>query len=136
MTTHTTQDVGADYGPVLNEHEMDSGLNMAAAWKAVAGNRQLFRQAVSVILDDCPRLLESLETSAARGDVAGVRRAAHTLASSLRLFGMTSGANLAHQLQKIGTLEGSYTAELLADLRQECHRMQTLLSDELRQRFR
>ena len=45
--------------------KMEPGPDMSAVWKAVEGDQQLFRQAVSVILDDCPRLLESLETAAA-----------------------------------------------------------------------
>jgi HPt (histidine-containing phosphotransfer) domain-containing protein len=119
-----------------NRQNLASTLNLSAAWKAVEGNRQLFRQAVSVILDDCPRLLEALETAASRGDVAALRRAAHTLSSSLRLFGMSTGAEVAHQLQKIGSLEGTQAAELLADLRQECHQLQLMLACELRQRLR
>jgi HPt (histidine-containing phosphotransfer) domain-containing protein len=137
MTTQEILNFGNGALPFAGEQNTTAPvLNMSAAWKAVEGNRQLFRQAVSVILDDCPRLLEALEMAAAWGDVPALRRAAHTLASSLRLFGMTSGAEVAHQFQKIGTIEGAQAAELLADLRQECHQLQMLLASELRQRLR
>lgn len=111
-------------------------LSLSEAWKAVEGNRQMFRQAVKIILDDCPRLMEALENALATGNVSASRRAAHTLESTFRMFGMGAGATVAHRLQENVAYESSGCSEPLAELRQQCHQLQMLLAGALHERLR
>jgi HPt (histidine-containing phosphotransfer) domain-containing protein len=54
---------------------------------SVGGDAEFLAELIDEFLDDAPRQLESLRSSAASGDAAGARRAAHTLKGNGRTFG-------------------------------------------------
>ncbi len=60
-----------------------NGINLQAALEALDGNRQLLGELVAIFREECPKLQTEIETALACGDLPSLRRAAHTLKSSL-----------------------------------------------------
>jgi signal transduction histidine kinase/DNA-binding response OmpR family regulator len=68
---------------------------------AVGGNAQTLQHVLATFLAECPALLEQICRAADDGDAPALRRAAHTLKSSLSLFGDAPGRELARQLEEL-----------------------------------
>ena len=64
----------------------DPPLIWADALEGVGGKEETLRELAGLMLEECPRLLEQMRRSLADGDVEELRRAAHTLKGSARLF--------------------------------------------------
>ena len=58
------------------------------ARQAVNQDEELLNQVVEAFLEECPQLMTTLMESAKTGDVKRFQRAAHTLKSGLRMFGV------------------------------------------------
>ncbi|MFV2067979.1 MAG: response regulator [Pirellulales bacterium] len=101
-----------------NESSESTSLDWNAALAAVDGDQELLRQVIEVLLEECPLLLSQVRQATEQNDAATLRRAAHTLKGSLRLFGPTSQAELAYELEKLGAegqlQEGSNLVDELA----------------------
>jgi HPt (histidine-containing phosphotransfer) domain-containing protein len=75
---------------------------------------------IDVYLNDAPELIEQMRTGIAAGDIAGVRRAAHSLKSNSASFGANRLAAVSRELEMIakeGTLDG--TGPILAAIEGE-----------------
>ncbi len=68
------------------------------ALKAVNKDQELLQQVVDAFLSEGPQLLETMRSSFAAADQKRFQRAAHTLKSALRTFGVTS-ADVVEQLE-------------------------------------
>jgi two-component system sensor histidine kinase/response regulator len=77
-------------------------LDWSAAMAAVGDDRELLREVVAALVEECPRLIDEIRLAIDQGDAATLRRAAHTLKGSLRLFGATSPGEYAFQLEMMG----------------------------------
>jgi HPt (histidine-containing phosphotransfer) domain-containing protein len=90
---------------------------------------------IDVYLNDAPELIEQMRTGITAGDIASVRRAAHSLKSNSATFGATRLAAVSRALEMIakeGTLDGAGPAlaaveaeyaqlvPLLVGLKNEC----------------
>jgi two-component system, sensor histidine kinase and response regulator len=96
-----------------------------AALAQLGGEEAFFAQVAALFLADSPRLLEAARQALARGDPAGVRKAAHTLKGSVSYL-CAGGATAAAR-----RLEATASAEALAALEQEVDRLHAALTRSL-----
>lgn len=83
----------------------DPPLIWADALEGVGGKEETLRELAGLMLEGCPRLLEQMRQSLADGDVEELRRAAHTLKGSARLFAAHPTADAALEVEDIGREE-------------------------------
>jgi HPt (histidine-containing phosphotransfer) domain-containing protein len=83
----------------------DPPLIWADALEGVGGKEETLRELAGLMLEECPRLLEQMRRSLADGDVEELRRAAHTLKGSARLFAAHPTADAALEVEDIGREE-------------------------------
>jgi len=104
------------------------------ALAAVDGDRELLRQVIEVVIEECPLLLAQVRQAVAQQDAPTLRRAAHTLKGSLRLFGPTPQGELAYQLEKMGA-EGQLQEgpRLVDELAGQLSRLIAVLEASLRE---
>ena len=69
---------------------------------AVDGDRELLQAVVAAFLEECPRLMQQLEDAIASQDTAIVRRVAHTIKGSVRLFEVAAVTEPAKRLESLG----------------------------------
>jgi PAS domain S-box-containing protein len=74
-------------------------LDWSEALSAVNGDEQLLRDVVEAFLDESPRVMGEIRNSIDAGDATVLRRAAHTLKGSVRLFGAHQANELAYRLE-------------------------------------
>jgi HPt (histidine-containing phosphotransfer) domain-containing protein len=92
-------------------------LDWRHALDALGGDQDLLRDVLGVLKTECGSLLEQLQRAVTAGDAQLLRRAAHTLAGNLRIFGETRAGAVARRLEEIGKSgRCDATAELLAEL--------------------
>ncbi|MDP7447594.1 MAG: response regulator [Candidatus Latescibacteria bacterium] len=99
------------------------------ALEGVGGKEETLRELAALLLEEIPRLLEEMRQSMADGNAEELRRAAHTLKGSARLFAAHPTADAAQNLETIGR------EEHLADADDALSRLQTevdLLVDHIR----
>ncbi|HRA88808.1 MAG TPA: response regulator, partial [Planctomycetaceae bacterium] len=83
------------------EHDAnEAGPEITAALHAVNGDQQLLREVVAVALEECPALIDRIESAIAERNLSELRRFAHTMKSTLRLFAANRAALLALSLEK------------------------------------
>jgi CheY-like chemotaxis protein len=87
-------DPGSDAG--------ENAVNWEAALETVEGDRKLLQSVVEVVLQECPSLLDDLENAIRSDHGEAMKRAAHTLRGSMRLFDVPSITELTSDLESIG----------------------------------
>src|SRR5262249_27846518 len=117
---------GAAAGPSLPAADNGDGLvDRAKALQYVAGDEKLLRELVELFDGDCQQLLAELDDALARGELPRLRRVAHTLKSSLDLFGARAAFEAAWAMERLaqaGDLAGARRAH--PALREEVRRVQ------------
>jgi PAS domain S-box-containing protein len=94
-------------------------IDWTAALDYVAGDDQMLRDLVNIFLTEAPRWMQELREAISANHVADVKRTAHNLKGSIRLFGSKSAfdsAFLLEQMSRSGNLSGAPAA--LASLEQ------------------
>jgi signal transduction histidine kinase/CheY-like chemotaxis protein len=81
---------------------LEEPLDRAAALAAVEGDEELLGELVATFLDDCPRLVREIAEAIARGEAAGLSRAAHTLKGAVGYFGCPAVRDAAFRLEVMG----------------------------------
>jgi two-component system, sensor histidine kinase and response regulator len=94
----------------------DSPLDWEVAVEAAGGDRELLREVLASVIEECPRCLDQANQAIRESDAKSLRLAAHTIKGHLRLFGSTRAGDLAERLENDGC-EGAN--ELLMKLRRE-----------------
>lgn len=95
-------------------------LDVSSALQAVDGDRGLLAEVVQAFLGEYPELLEQLGRGLKSGDAPSMRRAAHTIKGSLRLFPGARVVRIAEQLEgHAETGESRQAQEWLAELSRE-----------------
>jgi CheY-like chemotaxis protein len=106
---------------------VETTVNWDAALDTVEGDRKLLRSIVEVVLQECPSLLEDLDNAIRTGHAEGVKRAAHTIRGSVRLFDVPSVTELTTVLENMGQSgDLQRAAERVAALKRE---FETVLSE-------
>ena len=105
-----------------NEKQMNAGEPTASdhvdwnlAHRAVNHDVELLYQVVEAFLEEGPQLIETMSTSIAAGEWKQFQRAAHTLKSGLRMFGIAALAEDVERMElaaKAGPITGD-TAEMM-----------------------
>jgi CheY-like chemotaxis protein len=99
-------------------------IDWTAALDYVAGDDQMLRDLVNIFLTEAPRWMQELREAVSASQVADVKRTAHNLKGSVRLFGSKSAfdsAFLLEQMSRSGNLSGAPAA--LASLEQSIERL-------------
>ena len=110
----------------------DPPLIWADALEGVGGNEKTLRELVGLMLEECPRLLEQMRRSLADDDVESLRRAAHTLKGSARLFAAHPTADAALEAENLGREDRLADADAsVAHLRTEVARLLDYIRTEL-----
>jgi HPt (histidine-containing phosphotransfer) domain-containing protein len=94
--------------------------------KTVGGDAAVLAELIDSFLEDAPKLLTTLRQASQKGDVAGVRLAAHSLKSNAADFGAMHFSNLCKELEqlgKAGNLEGATALVEQVELEYEKVRM-------------
>jgi signal transduction histidine kinase/CheY-like chemotaxis protein/HPt (histidine-containing phosphotransfer) domain-containing protein len=105
--TTSTTDVAPHFSPVILLKNLD-------------GDGELFDRVTTLFKDNAPALLDEMRQAINRRDGKSLRQSAHTLLSSLELFGAYRARDLAKALQTIGRSENFARAgELLIELEKE-----------------
>jgi CheY-like chemotaxis protein len=121
--------------PVTSPPEAGStkAVNWSEALAAVGGDQALLKDVAAAFLEECPRQLSAIQQAVQNKDSALLRRAAHTIKSSLRLFGANVGYENAFRLETMGHDGKTDSAgEPLAILESELHRITPVLTDYVR----
>jgi two-component system sensor histidine kinase/response regulator len=105
------------------------------ALNSVNRDEDLLRDVAEAFLDEAGPLLESIQCAADQRDGALLRRSAHTLKGSARLFGAHQACELAYRLEIMGRDEQFDGAqETLAELNTEMQRVRPMLTEFVQQR--
>ncbi|GAA3544520.1 response regulator [Zobellella aerophila] len=62
-------------------------LDWDGALQNLEGNNALLEELAELFLEECPKLMQEIETTSAEGDAVALRRAAHTLKGSAQVIG-------------------------------------------------
>jgi CheY-like chemotaxis protein/HPt (histidine-containing phosphotransfer) domain-containing protein len=107
--------------PKRQEPVMNKLVDWETALSATAGDRELLCELIDAYFLERPRLQRELNDSLERTDFDLMHRAAHTIKSSMRLFGAAKPLELAFTLEQLGRkreLDGAVALrdELMAEL--------------------
>lgn len=95
-------------------HPQDQGVvNWTAALEATGGDESLLAEVVVLFLKEASTLLVTLQRSIDEKDAVLLRRSAHTLKGSLRIFESARAIDLAAQMEQIGKDEQFHLAPAL-----------------------
>lgn len=100
----------AQHAPTASDHA-----DWNAARRAVNNDEELLQHVVDAFLEEGPQLVNSMRDSVTTDDAKKFQRAAHTLKSGLRMFGILSLANEVEQLE-LAAKGGRTPAELASVL--------------------
>ncbi|MCH5374361.1 MAG: response regulator [Planctomycetes bacterium] len=77
------------------------GLDWDVAMEAVQGDQTLLRELIEIFLDEGPTLMSQAHDALAKGDASRLQRAAHTIKSSVRLFGAKRAFEFCYDLENL-----------------------------------
>jgi PAS domain S-box-containing protein len=77
-------------------------VDWSAALDYVGGDAEMLRDLIEIFLAECPRWLEELRSAIAGNAVGDVKRLAHNLKGSVRLFGAKTAIDAAFLLEQMG----------------------------------
>ncbi len=109
-------------------------VDWSAALESTGNDPQLLQELIEVFLDEGPMLLRAIRSALENQDAAVLRRSAHTLKGSLRIFGVTQGVELAQEIENRGKQQvwdgtadhcremETFMATVLAELKAHIHR--------------
>lgn len=105
-------------------------LDMDTIMEIVGGDEQLMSELVTVTLEETPRMMERLENAIRSGNSDAVRLEAHSLKSSVTIFGADAATDAALELESAGREQDLTDAvEIFAELRRQVDELMALLSD-------
>jgi CheY-like chemotaxis protein len=104
-------------------------IDWAEVQDRVGGDPELLRGVVTVFLDECPRMMAGVRQAVAGRDVAGLKRAAHTLKGAVGIVGARAAAEAARRLESLGR-EGnlSQAEDAYHDLEEAIGRLEPALT--------
>ncbi|MDB5344975.1 MAG: hybrid sensor histidine kinase/response regulator [Schlesneria sp.] len=110
----------AEPGQKKQVDQVNGLVNWTVANRAVNGDSELLKQVVAAFLSEGPQLLSTLENAYAENDGKRFQRAAHTLKSALRTFGVDN-CNAAEELELaakngLNTIEPTRIAAVVAQV--------------------
>jgi two-component system sensor kinase len=105
-------------------------IDWQAALEQVGGRKELLREMARLCIDECTRLLPQIEAALGDGDMATLRRLAHTVKAAVGWFAVREAVNAAADLECLGLQRGVAGGdEAFQRLRREFQRIQPELAD-------
>ncbi len=102
----------------------EGGFDYDAALHRVAGDPELLREVVDLLLESCPQLLERIDDAVSRADATALERAAHELKGAVANFAAAGATDAALALEKMGRAGDLAAAgEVRASLGRELDRL-------------
>ena len=86
-------------------------LDLEASMETVGGDKDLFKEIATLLIESMPDLLEEIRQGISSGDAGAVERSAHGLKGALGNFGKGQAYKAAFSLEKIGNSGGLTGAE-------------------------
>jgi CheY-like chemotaxis protein len=108
-----------------------NGIDWSSALEYVAGDEDMLRDLIGIFLTEAPRWMTELQQAIAAGNNVDVKRLAHNLKGSVRIFGAKSAFDSAFSLEQMsrsGNLSGA--EEAYAALAQGIDRLTPALMDK------
>ena len=88
--------------PGNRARHLSAGSDWGHALESVQDDRQLLREVVEAFLDECPQFMSQLTTAVVDGKAEVVKRMAHTIKGSSRVFDMAELTVVAQRVEDIG----------------------------------
>ena len=88
-----------------DDHAIDSGpppFDVAKAMRCVAGDEELFRELLGLLVDESPRMLDELRIAIDSGSRSVVRRCAHTIKGAASQLAAEPTRRVAEEIEAIG----------------------------------
>jgi two-component system sensor histidine kinase/response regulator len=101
-------------------------IDRSEALERVGGDVELLRELIEVFLQDCPRMMEEASEAMQAGDVAKLKRAAHSLKGSVGILGARAAFEAALRLETL-TRQGDLS-QAEAAWRELCQTVEQLCS--------
>jgi HPt (histidine-containing phosphotransfer) domain-containing protein len=110
-------------------------LDLQQALEALEGNRQLLIELIEIFGEECPKLSAEITTSIHAGDLATLRRAAHTMKGSLAHLMALPAIQIAEQMEFLARSQNLAGAaalwpQLKAELDAICPRLAEFVRQE------
>jgi histidine phosphotransfer protein HptB len=86
----------------LSEAISQRHIDWGAAVAQLDGDEALLQEMVPLFLEECPKLMTRIRAAMTQGDMAALRRAAHTLKSSADVFAAKPLVDAALRLETMG----------------------------------
>jgi CheY-like chemotaxis protein len=97
------QSTGVEAAPLPDTlEETEPPLDWGEALARLDGNEKLLQEMAVLFCEEGPRLMTSIRAAIAQGDMAELRRAAHTLKGSADMFAARSAVETAQRLETMG----------------------------------
>jgi HPt (histidine-containing phosphotransfer) domain-containing protein len=106
-------------------------VNWSAALEATDGDEGLLGELVTVFLDEAPASMAQLLGSIEQADAVVLRRSAHTVKGSLRIFECSTASDYAWQLEQIGKIPNDEERDLTAEDLAQAKELWGLLNEQL-----
>jgi CheY-like chemotaxis protein len=119
---------GSDKSDSHPSEAADAIIDMAATMQRLGGDAALFGRCAAVFDEDAPKLVATLRAAAAAGDLAAVRRAAHSLRGLAATFNARSLVEIASHWEHRNAGDPHEAAGLLERLAEEVARVREALS--------
>jgi len=119
-----------------NSHSEASHAKQVLDWdeslRQVGGSEEILIDAAELLLVECPRMVEQIRDAIADGDAPLLRRAAHTLKGSAKVFAAKPTAGAASRLETMGR-DGEFAeaGQALTELEREVERLLSALSEQI-----
>jgi CheY-like chemotaxis protein len=100
-TAHETQSVPEPASTNGSARSDIPNIDWQRALESLDGNRQLLGELIDIFREECPKLRGEIESALAAGDLALLRRAAHTLKGALSHLAAGTALHLAQQMEDL-----------------------------------
>ncbi|MBM3262430.1 MAG: response regulator [candidate division Zixibacteria bacterium] len=103
----------------ISEPEEVSVFDWDRAREQVGGSEAILVDLAELFLQECPKLIQAVETAVAEGNMAELRRNAHTLKGSARVFFADTLTDVAYRLELMGKNQDTEGIEQVLEVLRE-----------------
>jgi HPt (histidine-containing phosphotransfer) domain-containing protein len=122
----------ASLGVALPSEAIVDRVDRAVLLASLDGDELLLRSVIAAFVEDTPALLGAARAAVAEGDGASLEHAAHTLKSSVALFGAAKTTGAAQALEDLGRCERTLSAATSAEAARALGHLEAGVAEMLR----
>ncbi len=112
-----------------SQPDNNNPIDLQQALEILDGNRQLLVELVAIFQEECPKLRAQIETALAAQDLPTLRRAAHTLKSSLAHLSAEAGRATAEKMELARQQNLQAASELWPRLQAQLDQLNPILKE-------